>query len=164
MASNPARASTVAAAPKSSTTRAIPSALMARVRRMASGLNTGEGDTPRRPVPGGHGPGVADLRGGCRALAVDRLDQPGQAGRGVGGDDQLVRRPAPVRGHGAVRHGRHPDPAGGDPLVELDQLLAHDVLAGETLEGGGLDDAVAQRQGTEPGWREGVDAPTLRRI
>jgi hypothetical protein len=48
--------------------------------------------------------------------------------------------------------------------VELDQLLAHDVVAGEALEGGGLDDAVAQRQGTEPGRREWVDALTIRRI
>ena len=105
---------------------------------------------------GGDGAGVADLGGDGRTLGVDDVGQLLQARRRLVGEDDLVRRPAPVGRHRAVGDGRHADAAGGDPPVELDQPIAHHVLASRPLERRRFHDAVADGDRAQLGGGEGV--------
>ena len=53
--------------------------------------------------------------------------------------------------HGEVGHRRHGGATGGHPAVEVDQLVADLATGHHALEGGRLDDPVAQRERAEGG-------------
>ena len=119
--------------------------------REAAGGREGRGTVGARV---GDRPGVADLRGGRGALGVDRVGEPAQAGDGVLVQEEAVPVGPPLGGDGEVGHGGHGGAAGRHPAVELDQLVADDAARHDALEGGRLDDAVAQCDRPEAGRAE----------
>ena len=62
-----------------------------------------------------------------------------------------------VRRDGQVGDGAHPDTAGRDFSVVVDEFAGDEGIGHHAFEGGALDDPVAQLDGAQPGRREGVD-------
>ena len=99
----------------------------------------------------GHRPGVPDLGGCGGAFGVDGVGEPLQALEGVLAEhDASPARPA-FGGHSQVGDGRHPHPAGRHPDVIVDQGVGDLAFRRRPF---GLDDAVAQGDGSERGGRE----------
>ena len=103
----------------------------------------------------GDGAGVAQLGGGRRPLGVDGIGEAPQAGHGVVTEHDPAPTGPSLRADGQVGHGGHPHAAGGDADVVVDQGVGDLTSGGGALESGGLDDPVAQRDGTEPHRLEG---------
>ena len=99
----------------------------------------------------GHRPRVADLGRHGGALRVDGVGQAPQARHRLLVEQQAVAVGAPLGRHGEVGHGGHGGAAGGHPAVELDQLVGDGAAGHHALEGGRLDDAVAQSERAERG-------------
>ena len=93
--------------------------------------------------------GVADLRADRRALGVDRVGEPSEAGHRFRAHPDAVAFGAAALGDRAVGHRGHADPAGGRQSVVLDQVVADQRAGCAGFEGRGFDDAIAQRDGSE---------------
>ena len=102
----------------------------------------------------GHRPGVADLGRRRRTLRVDGVGQAPQAGQVGLVQQQAVAVRAPFGRHGQVGHGGEGGAAGSHAAVEVDQRVADGATRHHALEGGRLDDAVAQRERAQGGRRE----------
>ncbi len=129
----------------------------ARVRRIPSGLKTRDGARLGDFVPAGFAtgpewPSWADAAAPSAWIASVSLPQPG-ADVGLV-ERQLVSVGAPGARHRAVRDGGHPHATRRDLSVERDEVVGDDAARRAALEGRRLDDAVAQRQRTEPGGSE----------
>ena len=96
-----------------------------------SGENIVFGDSARQPVAAtvGDRTGVTDLGGDRGALGVHRVGEPAQARHRLVAPVQLAPLGASLGSDGAVGDGRHADAAGGDPPVELDQLVGDQSVA-----------------------------------
>ncbi len=114
--------------------------------REAAGGREGGGAVGARV---GHRPGVADLRRRGRALGVHGVGQAAQSRHRVLAEQQAVAVGPPLRRDGQVGHRGEGGPAGRHPAVEVDQLVADLAARRDALEGGRLDDAVAQGQRPE---------------
>ena len=113
------------------------------------------------PGAGGDRPRVA----GWMFAAVLRV--PASVARSLGrrvADHDLAGRALSVLRHRAVRQRGHGDTAGRDRAVELDQIVADDVLRRAAFEGGRLDEAIAQDDRAELAARERIGARTRRQI
>jgi hypothetical protein len=97
---------------------------------------------------GGVTDGVTGTTDGVGGV-VDGVGEPGQAGQGLLAEVHLLAVRAALGGHRDVGHGRHRDAAGGDAPVELDELVGDQGVGGPALEGGRLEQAVAQRERPE---------------
>ena len=111
-----------------------------------------------RPVgPGvGHRTGVPDLRADRRTLRVHGVSQPTQPRQCLGAHPQPGAVGAPTPADRTVGDRRHAHAAGGHRAVELDQVVGDQRLRRASLEGGGLDDPVAQRDRAESSRAEHV--------
>ena len=89
----------------------------------------------------------------CAAAAapsgVDGVGEAAQAGDGLFVQQQAVPVCPPFGSHGEIGHGRHGRATGGDAAVEVDQGVADGAAGCDALEGGRLDDAVAQGERAE---------------
>ena len=138
---------------------AMSAAVTACVRRIPSGLNTRNGATLGDLVPSGFATGPAwpiwaemAAPSSCTASVSARSPSPH-----VGAvEHDLMAVGGAGAGHGAVRDSRHPHPARREAPVEFDELRRNDPLRSATLEGRGLDDAIAQGNRPERGGRERI--------
>ena len=100
---------------------------------------------------------MADLGAGGRALGVDGVGELAKSGHGVGAQPDALGVGAALGGHGQVGHGGHAGPARGHRPVVVDELGRDQRLGHDPLEGGRLDDPVAQRDRPQPGGCERID-------
>ena len=102
----------------------------------------------------GHRAGVADLCGGRGALGMDGVGEAAEPVEVVPGEEHAVAVGPAFGGNGQVGHGRHGDATGRHAAVELDEGVAHRALGHHALEGGRLDDPVAQGERAQRGGRK----------
>ncbi|MCY1454351.1 hypothetical protein D9M71_714120 [compost metagenome] len=89
---------------------------------------------------------MGDLRAGCATVAVHRIGEHAQVGDGVAVEGDLVGEGAAVAAHRTVGDRGQRGAAGGHCLVKAHQLSRGRAALGHALVGGGLDEAVLQRQ------------------
>ena len=163
MASKSASAIRRAAATKSSVTRAMSASPIA----FGAPHRDRTESRCRRPPPmsggGGDRAGMTELGADLGSGGVHGGRQLAQAGYGVVGHDELARRTTGVARHRAERDGGETDAALGDCEVVVDQPIGRNVLRRHAFERGRLDDAVAQRDRTEPRRCERVGGHGVRR-
>ena len=109
----------------------------------------------------GHRPGVSDLGAGGGALVVDGVGELAKPGHGVGAQPDALGVGAALGSHGQIGHRGHPRPADSHRPVVVDELRRDQRLRHDSLEGGGLDDPVAQGHRPKPGGCERVDGRHL---
>ncbi len=111
------------------------------------------GRRPDRPSPdhprAGEEPAVAQLDGRRRALGVHGLGEAAQPGHDVGAHPELMAERTAVVADGAVGQGGHPDAAGRDAPVVLDEPVGDHAALGKALEASRPHHPVAERQTRE---------------
>ena len=163
-ASKPPSTATLAPRAKSAVTRAMSSGVSAWVKRRRSGLQPARRREDRDGLGRvGDGAGVSELGGRRRAFGVDGVGQPSQAGdrrrRAARSDGRRCRRRATPRSRPPCTAPRRLPQNGGG----TDQLVGDDLIGRPPLEGGRLDDAVAQPDRASVAGAKGSGAGSPRR-
>ena len=102
----------------------------------------------------GNQAGMADLRACQRALGVHGVGELAKRPGAVGIEHERVAMHPPAWGDGAVGDGRHRRATPRDLGVEVDERVADLSARHDAFEGRRLDEAVLQRQRTQPRGRE----------
>ena len=93
---------------------------------------------------------MTQLDRGLRPFGVHGLGERAQARKGFLSHPDLVREGAPRTRDRAVGEGRHPDSAGGEEAVPLDQAFGNEPSAGQTLVRPALDHPVPELDLSQP--------------